>query len=83
MVKNIGDPTESAVKFPAVTPNDSTDLPGGCTRALWVGGAGNVVVLDEDGTESTITGVPAGTLLPIRVKRVKATSTATNMTAFY
>ena len=68
----------------AVTPNDSTDLTT-AARGLYIGGAGNVVV-DMVGTGSTITftGVLAGTILPIRVTRVRSTSTtATNIVALW
>lgn len=67
----------------AVTPSDTVDL-SDVTTGLWVGGAGNVVVIMNGGQTVTFTGVPAGTLLPIRVSRVKATSTtATNMIALW
>jgi len=66
----------------AVTPNDGTSIPA--TRGLWVGGAGNIQVIMEDGSQVTYTGVPAGTLLHISVTRVFATSTtATSMLALY
>ncbi len=65
----------------AVTPNDSTDL-SDVTRWVWVGGAGNLAVIMQDGSTPTLTGVPAGSLLPIRVSRVKATgTTATTIVA--
>lgn len=57
----------------AVTPSDSTDLAR--VGILYVGGAGNVVVDTASGQTVTFTGVPAGTILPIQVKRVRATST--------
>ena len=63
-----------AIDGAAVTPNDSTDLTT-TPRALWVGGAGNVSLVTLGGTTLTITGIPAGTLLPIRVTRVRSTST--------
>lgn len=54
------------------------------TRAIWVGGAGDVVVVWQDDTTSTLVGVPAGTLLPVRAKRVNSTSTtATSMVGLY
>lgn len=77
-------PASNAV---AVTPNDSTDLTY-VTRGLFVGGAGNIVVImgDQavDATTVTFTGVLAGTILPIAVRRVRATSTtATNIVALW
>lgn len=76
-------PDSPAVLGSAVTPSDATDF-SRLTRALWVGGAGNVVVVWYDGTTSTLTGVPAGTLLPVRCKRVNSTSTtATSIVALF
>lgn len=72
-----GDPAREGF---AITPNDGADLSAN-TRALWVGGAGNIVVdFVGSGSSITIAGVPAGTLLPFEVKRVRATgTTATNI----
>lgn len=62
------------------------------SRALYVGGAGHVVVLTAKGNEVVFNSVPAGTILPIRAKRVltqgvgspaSATTTATNITAMW
>lgn len=65
----------SASRAVAVTPHDTNDL-ANVSRALWVGGAGNVaVILAGDSSAVTFTGVPAGTLLPLRVKRVMSTNT--------
>lgn len=74
--------TGSATRSAAVSPNDSTDL-ANVTRALWVGGAGNVaLMLVDDSSAVTFVGVAAGTLLPLRVKRVMSTNTtATNIVA--
>ena len=73
-------PAEGAV---AVTPSDSTDLTY-MARALYIGGAGNVNVDVADGTTVVFAGLAAGTILPVRVKRVRATSTtATNIVALY
>ena len=46
------------------------------TRALYVGGGGDVAVRLQDGTEITLANVPTGTLIPIRVIRVLATGTS-------
>jgi hypothetical protein len=58
----------------AITPNDSTDL-GEVTRALYVGTAGDVKVMCLDSSQVTFTAVPAGTVLPVRIKRVMNTGT--------
>lgn len=66
----------------AVTPSDSTVL--GATRALWVGGAGNVAVTFYKGGTVTFVGVPAGTMLPVVVSQVMSTNTtATSILALF
>jgi len=67
----------------AVTASDSTVL--GCTRALWVGGAGNVAVTCyRTGNVITFVGVPAGTMIPIVVSKVMSTNTtATSILALF
>jgi hypothetical protein len=68
----------------AVTPSDGSDL-ANFSRALFVGGAGAVKVDMVGGTTAvTLTGVVAGTVLPMRVSRVYSTgTTATNIVALY
>ena len=61
----------------AVTKSDSTVIR---FDALWVGGAGDVVIRSPRGTTVTFTGVPAGTLLPVSGDRVMAATTATSIT---
>ena len=63
-----------SITYEAVTPSDSTDLTT-LARAIYVGGAGNVVAVQHDGTAVTFTAVPAGTVLPIAVRRINSTST--------
>lgn len=67
--------TAPASGFAAITPHDSTDLTY-VTRGIFVGGAGNVVAVDEQNNAVTFTGVTAGTILPIRVRRVNSTNTS-------
>lgn len=75
--------TISAATFAAITPSNSTDLDV-LTRAVYVGGAGNLVAVDADGNTCTFTGVPAGSILPIRVRRINSTSTtATSIVALF
>lgn len=64
-------------KFYAVTPSDTTLVDA---RAIFVGGEGNLVLENEDGTDVTFA-VKAGTLLPVSPKRVKAATTATGIVA--
>jgi hypothetical protein len=44
-------------------------------RGLYVGVAGNLSVVMSDGSAVTFTAVPAGTVLPIRVKQVTSSGT--------
>ena len=67
----------------AAAPDDNTDL-SYTTRALFVGGAGNVNLVTAGGETVTFTGVTAGSVLPVRVARVKSTSTtATSIVALW
>lgn len=68
----------------AVTPDDNNDLPNGVAVGLVATATGNVSVNLHDGTAVTLTGLVAGTLYPIAVARIKATSTtATGLFALY
>ena len=79
-VEGLTSPADNAA---AVTPSDSTDL-AYTSRALYIGGAGNLVVTMAGGGDVTFSAVPAGSILPIRVSRVKATSTtATSIVNLY
>jgi hypothetical protein len=62
----------------AVTPSDSTAL---TSRAVWVGGAGDLSVRLSGAPSTTVvfTAVPAGSLLPVSVVRIMAATTATNI----
>jgi hypothetical protein len=73
--------THPASNGVAVTKSDTTDL--GLTRALYVGGTGDVVVRFNNSTSVTFSAVPAGTILPIRVNRVMAATSATLIVALY
>lgn len=50
------------------------------TRAIYVGGSGNLAVTMWDGGNITFSGLPAGALLPIRVSAIlNSGTTATNV----
>ena len=69
----------------AVTPHDSTDFTAGICEGIYVGVTGNVAVVFVGASTAVVfTGVPAGTILPVRARRVNSTNTtATNMVALY
>jgi hypothetical protein len=73
-------PSNPATGLVAITPNDSTDLTSSRIRSLWVGGAGNIAVIAQgDSSAVTLSGVAAGSILPIAVKRVMATNTTATL----
>ncbi len=68
----------------AVVPVADTDIEPRNIRAVYVGGGGNLAVITSRGETVTFTGVPDGTLLPIRIRRVLSSgTTATNILALY
>lgn len=77
-MSNYSDPAQGAG---AVTPD--ADLPKHC-RALYVGTGGDLAVLMSDASTVTLKAVPAGSLLPIRVRRVLSDgTTASDIVALY
>lgn len=76
--RSLDSPAENAF---AVTTAD-TDM-ANFTRAIYVGGAGNVAVTTVRGDTVTFIGVTAGSLLPIRCKQINTASTATDMLGLY
>lgn len=67
----------------AITPHDTNNLTAD-TRAIYVGGAGNIALVTSAGDEITLNGALAGTIIPIRATKVKSTgTTATNLVGLY
>lgn len=65
-----------------ITPADS-DL-ARVADAVYIGGAGNLAVQTIGGTTLTFTALPVGTVLYVRCKQIRSTSTtATNIAALY
>lgn len=66
-----------------VTKSDTTVLP--VTRALYIGGAGDVAVVHADGGAAvTYSAMAAGQIYPLQVTKVMSTNTtATNIVALY
>jgi hypothetical protein len=76
----MGPPYEGAF---AITPSDSADFTFS-VRCIYVGGTGDVVLVNEDGTTATLKAVPVGTQIQCRARRVNATSTtATFLVGMY
>jgi hypothetical protein len=78
--RSLTSPPENAVE---ITPDDAGLLPH-VTRALYVGGAGDVALRMLGGAEVTLRGLAAGTLMPIRADMVKlAGTTATGLVGLW
>ena len=58
----------------AIEPSDADDLPR-VTRALYVGGAGDVAMRMVGGDVITLANVQASSLVPLRIARVMAAGT--------
>lgn len=58
----------------SISTSDTVDLPN-ITRAIYVGSGGDINLITKGGTTLVFTAVPTGAILPVRVSRVKATST--------
>jgi hypothetical protein len=72
-------PESPARKLVAITPAD-TDLAFE-PKAIWASGAGTLVITAIDDTVAVTLTVAAGTLLPIKARRIAAASTATGLVA--
>lgn len=83
-----GTSIDPSYKFVAVTPSDTATLSyngeKSKTKAIYIGGAGNLAVKNDLGTSVTFTGVTAGTIYPISASIVMSTNTtATNIVALF
>lgn len=66
-----------------ITLSDTKDFPYS-VRGVYVGTTGNVILVNEDGSTTTWTAVPAGFIIPCRARRVNNTSTtASNLVGIY
>jgi hypothetical protein len=67
--------TSPANELVSITPSDSTVF-SPHLRAVYVGVGGNIAIrVPGSNTAVTLIGVPQGTILPIKVERLMATST--------
>lgn len=74
--------SDPATSFAPITPSDSTDM--ATCRGIYVGVGGNIVAVAENNNVATFSDVPAGSILPVRAKRINATgTTASSLVALY
>jgi hypothetical protein len=67
-----------------IVPSNTVDLARGLTAGLWVGALGDVAAVMQNGTVVVFAAVPAGTWLPLAVRRINSTGTsATGVVALY
>lgn len=59
-----------------------SDTESNAFSGIYVGGAGNVTVVTEEGTTVTFTAPPVGIIIPIRTQKVLASTTATLLVGF-
>jgi hypothetical protein len=76
--------TEPISSAATITPNNGVTFTTIC-RAVYIGGAGNLTIdVADGGTNIAFNGLTAGTILPVRTKRVYATGTsATALVCLY
>lgn len=75
--------------YEVISPDDAQDLPRYVsgkllTYEVYVGSLGDVVAVRQDGVAVKFVAVPAGSRLPISVRRINATGTTSlNLVAVY
>lgn len=65
---------DPAVHADSVSPHDTNDL-AIFSRAIYIGGAGNLALITVGGDTVTFTNMSAGMIYPIRASRILATGT--------
>jgi len=77
-------PSDTAPLNPGTGYGPTAGTPVPIATQLYIGGAGNVSLISEDGSPLLYQGVPAGSVIWMRTVQVKATgTTATNILALY
>ncbi len=66
----------------AISKSDTVAI-GSPPDAIITTAAGNLVVVDAAGNKVTFTGIPVGTLLPIKALRIDSTNTTATAAALY
>lgn len=66
-----------------ITPHASNEFSEGPCRAIYIGGGGRLAAVTEKGQSVAFESVQAGTVLPLRLKRVDPETTAEDLVALY
>ena len=75
--------TSPAIDGAVVVPSDTVQL-AQVSRAIYVGSTGDIAAELASGTQVTFTAVPAGMILPLRLRKIRSTGTsATNIVALW
>jgi hypothetical protein len=61
----------------------NTDYTQGVARGLYIGGVGDVTIMNPDGSTCTFQDVPAGTILPVMSIQLRTATTATNVVGLF
>lgn len=74
---------QSGKRWVACTPSDTENF-AEVPRAIYVGGAGDIVMVDETGNDETFAGAVAGQMYSLSPIRINSTNTtATNIKLIY
>ena len=72
-----------AISVAEVTPSNDADLPRGVCKALWVTEDGDLEFIAAADSSSITVTVTAGTIIPVRARRVRAAGTTATVVALY
>lgn len=75
------DQTVSAYNAASLAESDTATFP--TTRAIYVGSGGDVAVEMNGGAQVTFVGVGTGTILPIQIRKLLTTTTASSILGLY
>ena len=67
----------------SISASDTVPIATGPTDAVIVATTGNATIADDSGNTTTLTAIPAGVVLPIRITRVNSTSLTAVLLACY
>lgn len=77
-----GDLAQPSMISVALTPAN-TDYTQGVARGLYIGGVGDVTIMNPDGSTCEFQDVPAGTILPVMSVQLRTATTATNVVGLF